>query len=160
MQTTKLAYLSNGIKSRVVFAKLALRSPHLLLLDEVRASASAPPQSPHPSPLSCPPRALSHSLTPSPPVRSRAPFPPQPTNGLDIESIDALSSAIDAFQGGVVLVSHDMRLLQKVVKQIFECCDGAVTLFPGDITAYKAKLAARLNKLDEEAKAAGKAKPR
>jgi hypothetical protein len=53
-----------------------------------------------------------------------------------------------------------MRLLQKVVKQIFECSDGAVTLFPGDITAYKAKLAARLTKLDEEAKAAGKAKPR
>lgn len=33
-QTTQMAYLSNGIKSRVVFAKMALRSPHLLLLDE------------------------------------------------------------------------------------------------------------------------------
>jgi energy-coupling factor transporter ATP-binding protein EcfA2 len=103
-----------------------------------------------------PPPPLSHTHSPC----ALAPPPPQPTNGLDIESIDALSSAIDAFQGGVVLVSHDMRLLQKVVKQIFECSDGAVTLFPGDITAYKAKLAARLTKLDEEAKAAGKAKPR
>lgn len=33
-QTTQMAYLSNGIKSRVVFAKMALRTPHLLLLDE------------------------------------------------------------------------------------------------------------------------------
>ena len=45
-----------------------------------------------------------------------------------------------------------MRLIQKVVKQIYECCDGAVTLFPGDISQYKAKLAAKLSKLDEEAK--------
>lgn len=34
MQVTKMAYLSTGCKSRVVFAKLALRTPHLLLLDE------------------------------------------------------------------------------------------------------------------------------
>jgi hypothetical protein len=34
MQTTKMAYLSDGIKSRTIFALMAMRTPHVLLLDE------------------------------------------------------------------------------------------------------------------------------
>ncbi len=64
--------------------------------------------------------------------------------------IDALAGAINEFGGGVVLVSHDMRLVQKVVKQIYEVDNGKVTLFPGDIAAYKAMLTRRLIKMDED----------
>ena len=38
----------------------------------------------------------------------------QPTNHLDMESIDSLAEAINSFQGGLVLVSHDFRLIGKV----------------------------------------------
>lgn len=38
----------------------------------------------------------------------------EPTNHLDLESIDALADAIKAFKGGLVLVSHDFRLIDQV----------------------------------------------
>jgi len=43
----------------------------------------------------------------------------EPTNHLDIEMIDALGRAINAFEGGVVLVSHDFRLIDMCAQQIW-----------------------------------------
>ena len=42
----------------------------------------------------------------------------EPTNHLDIETIDALAEAINEFDGGMVLVSHDFRLIMQVCKKI------------------------------------------
>ncbi|KAJ3379063.1 ATP-binding cassette sub- F member 2 [Lobulomyces angularis] len=61
----------------------------------------------------------------------------EPTNALDIETIDSLADAINNFNGGVVLVSHDFRLISQVAEEIWLCEDGNVTTWEGSITEYK-----------------------
>merc|ERR1739845_282851 len=43
----------------------------------------------------------------------------EPTNHLDMETIDALADAIKNYEGGVILVSHDFRLIDQVAKDIY-----------------------------------------
>jgi len=64
----------------------------------------------------------------------------EPTNHLDIETIDALAEAINEFDGGMVLVSHDFRLIMQVAKEIWVCEKGTVTPWKGDIFSYKKTL--------------------
>lgn len=52
----------------------------------------------------------------------------EPTNHLDIDTIDALAEAINRFNGGVVLVSHDMRLISQIANEIWECKDKGLHL--------------------------------
>jgi len=93
-QTALMGTLSEGQKSRIVFALLAIEGPNILLLDE-------------------------------------------PTNGLDIPTIDSLADAINAFSGGVVVVSHDFRLLDKIAKDIMVCENKTVRRWDGSIGEYK-----------------------
>jgi len=85
------------LKTRIIFAMLALENPNMLLLDE-------------------------------------------PTNHLDMDCIDSLAEAINAFNGGLVLVSHDFRLINQVAKEIWICDNHAVTKWQGDIQSYKNSL--------------------
>lgn len=58
----------------------------------------------------------------------------------DMEAIDSLAEAINAFEGGMVLVSHDFRLLQQTAKEILICDDKTISKWPGDIMSYKEHL--------------------
>ena len=54
-----------------------------------------------------------------------------------MESIDALAKAVNEFEGGMVLVSHDMRLISQVAKEIWICDDLTITPYRGDIMNFK-----------------------
>ncbi|KAJ8602225.1 hypothetical protein CTAYLR_003663 [Chrysophaeum taylorii] len=74
----------------------------------------------------------------------------EPTNALDMEMIDALAAAINSFRGGVVLVSHDMRLISQVAKEIW-IIDKGVRRYDGDIRDFKMDLRRQMQ-LDETAR--------
>ncbi|XP_004251111.1 ABC transporter F family member 1 [Solanum lycopersicum] len=99
-QVMAMKNLSDGQRSRVIFAWLAFRQPHMLLLDE-------------------------------------------PTNHLDIETIDSLAEALNAWDGGMVLVSHDFRLINQVAHEIWVCENQAVTRWEGGIMDFKKHLKKR-----------------
>ncbi|XP_072994565.1 ABC transporter F family member 1-like [Typha latifolia] len=99
-QIMPMKNLSDGQRSRVIFAWLAWRQPHLLLLDE-------------------------------------------PTNHLDIETIDSLAEALNEWDGGLVLVSHDFRLINQVAQEIWVCENQTVTRWQGDIMGFKEHLRSR-----------------
>lgn len=96
-QIMPMKNLSDGQRSRVIFAWLAWRQPHMLLLDE-------------------------------------------PTNHLDIETIDSLAEALNEWDGGLVLVSHDFRLINQVAREIWVCENLKVTPWGGDIMDFKRHL--------------------
>jgi ATP-binding cassette subfamily F protein 2 len=106
VQTQIMGQLSDGQKSRVVFAYMAQQNAHMLLLDE-------------------------------------------PTNHLDMESIDALARAINEFKGGMLLVSHDMRLISQVAKEIWIVENQRIRVYEGEISDFKMQVRKQLKLADK-----------
>merc|ERR1712142_449032 len=73
----------------------------------------------------------------------------EPTNHLDIETIDSLAEAIRDYQGGMVLVSHDFRLINQVAEEIWICEDQTITKWEGGNQAYKHSLKNKVMKSDK-----------
>lgn len=61
----------------------------------------------------------------------------EPTNHLDMETIEALAKALNIFKGGVILVSHDERLIRMVCKELWVCEAGRVHRVDGGFDEYK-----------------------
>jgi ATP-binding cassette subfamily F protein 3 len=90
----KVASLSGGEKSRLLFALMSRESPHLMILDE-------------------------------------------PTNHLDIDAREALVAALNAYDGAVILISHDPHLIELAADSLWLVGDGGVVPFDGDLAAYR-----------------------
>ena len=61
----------------------------------------------------------------------------EPTNHLDMDTVEALALALTEFQGGVVLVSHDERLLREVCQELWVCQGGTVKVERGGVAQYR-----------------------
>ncbi|GJQ74708.1 hypothetical protein Trydic_g21559 [Trypoxylus dichotomus] len=64
----------------------------------------------------------------------------EPTNNLDIESIDALADAINDYKGGVIIVSHDERLIRETECTLYVIEDQTINEVEGDFDDYRKEL--------------------
>ena len=87
--------LSGGETARLIFCRLMLQKPNLLVFDE-------------------------------------------PSNHLDLESINALNIALQKYEGTVIIVSHDHDLIDEVATRIWHVQDGKVEDFKGTYSEYQA----------------------
>ncbi|WP_153731578.1 ABC-F family ATP-binding cassette domain-containing protein [Sporosarcina obsidiansis] len=77
----------------------------------------------------------------------------EPTNHLDIETLNWLERYLSAYEGAILIVSHDRYFLDKVVTTVYEVSRRKVTKFSGNYSAYldeKAKNYERDQKLFEQ----------
>jgi ATP-binding cassette subfamily F protein 3 len=66
----------------------------------------------------------------------------EPTNHLDLRTKDILKQAIDAFDGTVIIVSHDREFLDGLVSKVYEFKGGRVREHIGGIYDFLAKIEA------------------
>ena len=92
----KTEVLSGGEACRLMFCKLMLQKPNILVLDE-------------------------------------------PTNHLDLEAVIALNTALQRYEGTVLLVTHDEDLIDEVATRIWHFDQGGIEDFQGAYAEYVAK---------------------
>ncbi|WP_290867734.1 ABC-F family ATP-binding cassette domain-containing protein [Aquabacterium sp.] len=78
----------------------------------------------------------------------------EPTNHLDLTTREALSMALNEFEGTVMLVSHDRALLREVCDEFWLVAKGEVSTFDGDLDDYQKYLADVAREAAQAAKAA------
>jgi len=88
-----LRALSGGEAARLVFAKLSVQKPNVLILDE-------------------------------------------PTNHLDLEAIEALVEGLQAYDGTLILVSHDRWFVSQLANRILEISPAGIRDFAGNYDEY------------------------
>jgi len=85
--------LSGGEKGRMMFGKLMMQKPNVLIMDE-------------------------------------------PTNHMDMESIEALNLALENYEGTLVFVSHDREFVSSLATRILDMKIDGITDFKGNYEAY------------------------
>jgi len=61
----------------------------------------------------------------------------EPTNHLDIDSRESLISALNAYEGTVILISHDTHLIEMVADRLWRVADGGCLPFDNDLEEYR-----------------------
>lgn len=89
----KVNVLSGGEKGRMLFGKLILQKPNILVMDE-------------------------------------------PTNHMDMESIESLNMALEQYEGTLIFVSHDREFVSSLATRIFDMENAGITDFDGSYDAY------------------------
>ena len=78
----------------------------------------------------------------------------EPTNDLDIVTLNILESFLLDFPGNILIVSHDRYFMDKIIDHLFVLEDGLISDFPGDYSSYRVykdseiKISTKEKKLD------------
>jgi ATP-binding cassette subfamily F protein 3 len=67
----------------------------------------------------------------------------EPTNHLDIEMREALTEALQDYEGALIVVAHDRHLLRATADELWLVADGALAPFDGDLDDYRDWVRAR-----------------
>jgi len=88
----------------------------------------------------------------------------EPTNHLDIDAREELLTALNDYEGAVVLISHDPRLIEACADRLLLVAGGRVQPFDGDLEDYKrlvlSAVAGPAGARDREARSASKSEQR
>jgi ATP-binding cassette subfamily F protein 3 len=103
----KVSVLSGGEKSRLILAKLLIKPPNFILLDE-------------------------------------------PTTHLDIDGVEALTTAFKSYEGTIVFISHDIFFAKTIASRVFEVKGGKVKKYSGNLDYYLEKKAGEGVEIDTE----------
>ncbi len=83
----------------------------------------------------------------------------EPTNHLDMDSRAALADALDAYEGAVLLISHDRFLIERSIDRLWIVQGGTVRTYDGDMDDYRRQMGEKERKAPSETKVqAGQAK--
>jgi ATP-binding cassette subfamily F protein 3 len=83
----------------------------------------------------------------------------EPTNHLDIDMREALTVALQGFEGGLVVVSHDRHLIKTVADTLWLVADGKLKEFDGDLDDYQQWLKIRAKDTQSQPKPKAAKKP-
>lgn len=83
----------------------------------------------------------------------------EPTNHLDVEMIEALEDALLAFEGTLLMVSHDRQFVGSVASRVWELKDGELDMLEGDLEYWQLKRSIPETGAAEEKPARPAAKP-
>ena len=63
----------------------------------------------------------------------------EPTNHLDIDSREALADALKAYEGSIIIVSHDRYFIDQVCTRVIDLDKGTLTSYPGNYSYYRSR---------------------